>query len=169
MGRKQINAQREMALVAEWLATLPAGWQWKTHLNVGAQVLQYNGKQLTPQQQRAFGVWNDWADARVFNGAEVWLVEGKLVATGAAYGQLLDYLNQYRSSADYQQFAPAPVVGIVLCQAARGVTTDLFAKLGLRTIVFTPSFPLSQSLQKLFPAAQILLGGESAGEESVAT
>lgn len=145
-----------MQLVAEWLATLPASWRWKIRVNVGAQVLQYAGMRLTPKQQAAFGVWNDWSDARVFTGSEVWIVEGKLVATGGAYGQVLDYVNQYPLSEDYQQFKPAKIVPVVLAMAVRPRTSQLFDKLGVRTITYAPSFPLSAALAKLFPAAQIL-------------
>lgn len=156
MAKSQSNAQGEMQLVAEWLSTLPANWKSKTHVNVGAQLLEYAGQRLTPAQTAAFGVWNDWADARVYTGSEIWLVEGKLVATGGAYGQLLDYLDEYPASADYQQFAPAPIVGLVVTMAARARTSNLFALQGIRTVIFQPSFPLSQALAKLFPAAQIL-------------
>ena len=161
MANKQNNAQGEMQLVAEWLATLPPTWKTKTHVNVGAQQLEYAGQRLTPAQTAAFGVWNDWADARVFNGSEVWLIEGKLVATGGAYGQLLDYLDEYPLSKDYEQFTPAPIVGIVLTMAGRLRTSRLFDKQGIRTIVYQPSFPLSLALEKLFPAAQILQGSDA--------
>ena len=160
MSNKQSNQQGETQLVAEWLATLPATWKTKTNVNVGAQLLQYAGAALTPAQTRAFGVWNDWADARVFTGSEVWVVEGKLVATGAAYGQLMDYLDEYAASADYEQFKPAPVSGIVLCMASRPRTAALFNAKGVRTIIFAPTFPLSRALAKLFPAAQILQQGQ---------
>jgi hypothetical protein len=150
-----------MRLVAEWLARLPASYKSKTHVNVGAQMLVYAGTRLTDAQTRAFGVWNDWADARVFTGSEVWLVEGKLVATGTAYGQLLDYVNQYPQSADYAQFAGTPIVPIVLTMASRARTASLFAGMGVRTVIFQPSFPLAKALEKLFPAAQIL-GGSGA-------
>lgn len=155
---KQFNAQGEMQLVSEWLSTLPAAWRCKTHVNVGKQELFYAGMSLTPAQSRAFGVWNDWSDARVFTGSEVWIVEGKLVATGCAYGQVLDYVNQYPQSEDYQQFAPAPIVPVVLTMAERQRTAALFALQGVQTIVYAPSFPLAQALQKLFPAAQVLGG-----------
>jgi len=158
MANKQNNAQGEMQLVAEWLATLPASYKSKTHVNVGAQLLFYAGARLTAAQTAAFGVWNDWADARVYTGSEVWLIEGKLVATGGAYGQLMDYLNQYSESFDYTQFKPAPVKGIVLTMASRARTAALFDEHGIKTIVFQPSFPLSEALAKLFPAAQILGG-----------
>jgi hypothetical protein len=158
MGKPQNNRQGEMQLVAEWLATLPATWKSKTHVNVGAQLLQYAGVRLTPAQQRAFGVWNDWADARVFTGSQVWIVEGKLVATGCAYGQVLDYINQYPASLDYEQFNPAPIVPVVLTMASRARTAALFQAQGVNTIVFQPTFPLAQALAKLFPAAQILGG-----------
>lgn len=161
MSKKQSNAQGEMQLIAEWAASLPSTWKTKTHVNVGSQLLQYAGVRLTPAQQRAFGVWNDWADLRVWNGREVWLVEGKLVATGAAYGQLLDYLDEYPGSADYEQFSPAPIVGIVLCCAERVRTARRFDRDGIRTVVFQPTFPLSSALAKLFPAAQILTQGQS--------
>src|SRR5208282_213641 len=161
MGKPQNNAQGEMQLVAEWLATLPPTYKSKTHVNVGAQMLHYAGVRLTPAQQRAFGVWNDWADARVATGSVVWIVEGKLVATGAAYGQVLDYVNQYPQSLDYEQFAPAPIQGIVLTMASRARTAALFLAQGVNTIVYQPTFPLSHALAKLFPAAQIL-GGSGA-------
>jgi hypothetical protein len=156
MGRPQTNAQGEMNLVADWLSTLSPSWQSKTHVNVGAQVLQYAGMRLNAAQQRAFGVWNSWADARVATPTEVWIVEGKIVATGAAYGQVLDYVGEYESSADYQQFAPRPIVPTVLTMAARKKTADLFARLGVRTVIYAPSFGLVEALTRLFPAAQIL-------------
>jgi len=159
MGKKQNNAQGEMQLVAEWLATLPSSWPNKTHLKVGSDPLFYGGARLTPAQSRALGVWSDWADARVVTPTEVWLVEGKLVATGGAYGQLLDYLNQYPSGDDYKLWAPRPVVGVVLCQAERVRTSALFGAMGIRTIVFEPTFELAKSLAKLFPAAQIMHAG----------
>jgi hypothetical protein len=155
---KQNNAQGEMQLIAEWLMTLPPTYQSKTRVNVGAQELFYAGMALTPAQSKAFGVWNDWSDARVFTGTQVWIVEGKLVATGGAYGQVLDYVNQYPSSLDYQQFAPAPIVPMVVTMASRPRTAALFAGMGVQTIVFQPSFPLAQALAKLFPAAQVLGG-----------
>lgn len=159
MGKKQLNAQGEMQLVAEWAATLPAAWKWKIRVVVGAQVLKYAGAPLSPAQQRAFGVWNDYADLRVATENEVWIVEGKLVATGGAYGQVLDYVNQYPQSQDYQQFAGMPIVPVVLAMGVRARTSALFASMGVRTITFQPSFPFSLALQKLFPAAQILLPG----------
>ena len=157
-NRKQNNAQGEMQLVAEWLMTLPRNWQSKTHVNVGKQELFYAGMALTPAQSRAFSMWNHWTDARVFTGPEVWIVEGKLVANGAAYGQVLDYVNEYPTSEDYQQFAPATIVPVVLTMASLPRTAELFRAQGVRTIVFAPSFPLAQALAKLFPAAQVLGG-----------
>jgi len=167
MKRKQINAQGEIQLLSEWLAALPRTYSWKTHVHVGEQPLAYLGAQLTPAQQRAFGVWSDWADARVWTGGEVWIVEAKLVATGSAYGQLIDYLDEYPSSADYAVFAPAPVKGVVLAQAARPRTSTLFAARGIETVIYQPSWPVREALQKVFPAAQILQPGVS-GEGEIA-
>lgn len=159
MGKKQTNAQREMQLVAEWLTTLPAGYASKTHIKVGSDPLFYNGERLRPEISRALGVWSDWADARVVTPSEVWIVEGKLVATGSAYGQLLDYMDQYRLGDDYKQWVPRAIVGIVVAQATRQRLSSLFAPQGIRTITFAPSFTLEQSLAKLFTGAQILVPG----------
>jgi hypothetical protein len=156
MGKKQSNAQGETQLLAEWLMTLPSTWTSKTHVKVGADPIFYAGTRLTPAQSRAFSVWSDWADARVVTPTEVWLVEAKLMATGGAYGQLLDYLDQYPNGDDYQQWAPRPIVGIVLAQVERMRTSKLFAKYGIRTILFSPTFTAAQSLQRIFPAAAIL-------------
>lgn len=167
MGKKQINAQGEAQLVSEWAATMPSDWKYKTHVNVGAQALKYAGVPLTLKQQLAFGMWNDWADLRVATPTEVWIVEGKLVATGGAYGQVIDYVDQYPQSLDYQQFAPLPVIPVVVTMAQRSRTAAKFASLGVRTIVFQPSFPFSRALQKLFPAAQILTPTQASALETV--
>lgn len=166
--KAQSQAQGEIQLVTEWLLTLPAAWQSKTRVKVGAQPLRYLGQSLSPAQQRAFGVWSDYADARVVTPTQVWLVEGKLVATGGAYGQLLDYLDQYEQSADYQNFVGLQVVGKVVTMAAKPRTVRLFQEYGIDTIVYSPSFPLVSALAKLFPAAQIL-SSPTATEATVPT
>lgn len=144
------NAQRETQLLAEWWATLPRGWKNKTHVNVGASQLIYQGQPLSADRQRAFGVWNDWVDMRIFTGFEVWIVEGKIVNTGSAYGQLLDYCNEYPSSDDYQQFFGAPIVPIVVCAFERRRTAGMFDRFGVRTIVFTPSWAANTLADKVF-------------------
>lgn len=146
----QSNAQLETQLLAEWLTQ--SGWaaRSKTHVNVGAQTLQYLGQPLTPARQKAFGVWNDWCDARVFTGAEVWLIEAKIVNTGAAYGQLLDYMDEYPTSLDYVAYRPAPITGIVLCAYDRTRTAVLFQKYNIRTIVYTPSWAADTLAAKVF-------------------
>lgn len=149
----QSNAQRETQLLAEWLATVMVGSQSKTHVRVGAQTLQYNGAPLSPAMMNAFSVWSDWADARVFTGNEVWLVEAKIVGTADGYGQLLDYVDQYPSSADYQQFPGRPVVGILLCAYGKPRTARLFAQYGIRTMVWTPTWASKSLSTKIFGSA----------------
>jgi hypothetical protein len=144
------NAQRETQLLAEWWRTLPQGWPNKTHINVGASKLFYQGQPLSAARQRAFGVWNDWADMRIFTGAEVWLVEAKIVNVGAAYGQILDYLDEYPASDDYKQFASWPIVGVVVCAFERVRTAARFASFGIRTIVHTPSWASNTLAEKVF-------------------
>lgn len=161
MGKKQVNAQGEAQLLAEWIDSLGAGVKSKTHVNVGAQALKYGGVPLSPAQSRAFGVWNDWADARIATAREVWIVEAKLVATDAAYGQVLGYSWEYPSSLDYRQFAPMPVIPVVLAAGVRTVSAGKWQAMGIRTIFFAPSFPFSSALAKLFRGAQTLLSGES--------
>jgi hypothetical protein len=153
---KQTNRQGEMQLLAEWLTQLPAGYSSKTHVRVGEQPIQYQGIPLTPAQSRAFSVWNSWADARVVTPSEVWIVEAKIVGTGAAYGQVLDYVGEYPASPDAQQSPGKDVIPVVLTMAVRPLTASRFAAMGVRTIEFQPSFGLAESLAKLFPAAQVL-------------
>lgn len=149
MGTRD-NLQLETQLLSEWITT--AGWaeRARTHVPVGAATLQYNGQPLSPARQRAFGVWNDWADCRIFTGAQVWLVEAKIVNVGTVYGQLLDYLDEYPQSLDYQEFAPAPVVPVVLCAFLRSRTAAVFQRLGVRTIVYTPSWAGDTLANKVF-------------------
>jgi len=156
MAASQHNQQGERALVAEWLATLPKSWPTKTQLKVGSDPLFYGGKRLTPGQSRALGVWSDWCDVRVVTPAEIWIVEGKLVATASAYGQVIDYLDQYATGDDVAKWPGRQVVGIVLAQATRPRLATLFARMGIRTIQFTPSWPVVESLARIFPSAQIV-------------
>jgi hypothetical protein len=148
--RTNANQQRETQLLMEWLLSLGPGMHWKTHVNVGAEILSYNGRPLTPAMARAFGTWQSWADARVFTGTEVLLVEAKLVALGTAYGEILDYLSQYPSSADYKQFSPAPIRGVVLCAFARDRTRALFSNYGIQTVIFTPGWAAVSLATKVF-------------------
>jgi hypothetical protein len=149
----QSNAQREVQLLAEWLTTLPSYFKSKTNVNVGAAALQYNGERLTPAQQRMFGVWNDKADARVLAGTEVWIVEAKIVGTGGAYGQVLDYVNEYPSSTDALEFPSAMVVPLILCAFDKPRTSQYFARFGVRTVVFTPGWARLTLQTKIFGSA----------------
>jgi hypothetical protein len=143
------NILRETRLLAEWLQSLPASWAHKTHVPVGEDILSYNGRLLTPAMRRMFGVWHDWADARVVTGLDVWIVEAKIVAKGSAYGEVLDYADQYPASADYQQYRPLRIRPVVLAAFTRDRCTRYFERLGVMTITFTPSW-----------AAQALASGE---------
>lgn len=145
----QSNAQREVQLLAEWLTSLPPYFKSKTHVRVGQETLVYNGATLSPSQTAALLVWSDWADARVFTGSEVWIVEAKLVGVATAYGQALDYVNEYRTSADYQQFQPAPIVPMVLAAARKEKTATFFASYGVRTVIFAPSWTLRSIATKI--------------------
>src|SRR5579859_776558 len=152
------NLQLETQLLTEWWSTLPRGWPNKTHVNVGAIRLMYQGNVLTPAMQRAFGVWNDWADMRIFTGVEVWVVEAKIVNTGSAYGQLLDYCDEYPQSEDYKQFAPAPIVPVVVCAFERQRTALLYGRMGVRTVLFTPTWAGSSLAQKLYSRVNFAQG-----------
>ena len=149
------NAQLEVQLIAEWWATLPRTWPNKTNVNVGAITLSYNGQVLSPARQRAFGVWNDRADMRIFTGAEVWLVEGKIVNVGGAYGQVLDYCDEYPYSADYQPFYGMPIIPVVVCAFKRDRTAKLFERFGVRTILFTPSWAGDSLANKVFAGSEV--------------
>lgn len=156
MAGLQGNNQREMSLVAEWLSTLPSSFIKTTHVKVGTQSLVYRGKPLTPAQARRFAAWNDWADARVVTPTEVWIVEGKLVATGGAYGQVLNYVDEYPQSADAQLWPGRKIVPLVVCQAEMRRTARLFQSYGVRTIVYQPTWDMAQALSKLFVGVSIL-------------
>jgi hypothetical protein len=134
----QSNAQRETQLLAEWLGTLPAYFQSKTHIWVGKETLMYQGAPLPPARVAAFRVWSDWVDARVFTGAEVWLVEATLVGVAGKYGQVLWYANEYPDSPDYRQFMGAPIVPVVLAAGEKRDVAVFFSRFGIRTIPFTP-------------------------------
>lgn len=145
----QSNAQREVQLLAEWLTTLPAYFQAKTHVRVGQETLVWNGQQLAANLARATLVWSDWADARVWTGSEVWLVEAKLVSTANAYGQVLEYAEEYHASEDYKQFYGWPIVPLVLAAARKERTATFFARFGVRTVIFAPSWSLHSIATKL--------------------
>jgi hypothetical protein len=143
-------AMLETQLLAEWLTTLPVSFRTKTHVNVGAQALQSN---LTPTQiaqLRQFSAWNDWVDARVFTGSEVWLVEAKIVGTANGYGQLLSYLDQYPASLDYLQFRGYPIIGILLAAFKLPRVSNLFFRYNVRTVIYSPVWSGDSLTQKIF-------------------
>jgi hypothetical protein len=156
MAGLQVNNQKEASLISQWLLSLPQSWTTTTHIKVGAQLLVYRGVALTPAQAQRFASWSSYCDVRVVTPREVWIVEGKLVATGGAYGQVLDYANDYPLSADAKLWPGREIIPVVVCQAAEPRTMSYFASLGVRTIIFEPSWDLAQALQKVFSSAQIL-------------
>lgn len=111
---------------------------------------------MTPAQAQRFASWQSWCDVRVATPTEVWIVEGKLIATGGAYGQVLDYVNDYPLCEDAKQFPGLPVIPVVVCQAAEPRTMQLFAGMGVRTILFEPTWSFASALEKLFSGAAIL-------------
>ena len=149
------NRQLEVQLLAEWWASLPRSWQNKTNVNVGAITLSYNGQVLSPARQRAFGVWNDRADMRIFNDSEVWIVEAKIVNVGSAYGQVLDYCDEYPTSADYQPYFGMPIIPVVVCAFKRDRTAKIFERFGVRTILFTPSWAGDSLANKVFSQSNV--------------
>lgn len=139
MGPRDQN-QLESQLLAEWRSTLPDYFKIKTQVRVGAAPLVYQGSVLTPTQRRAFEVWNDWADARIFTGSEIWIVEASIVGKAAKYGQALEYASEWPAALDSQGFIGWPVVPIVLCAFEKPATATFFSRFGVRTILFTPAW-----------------------------
>ncbi|MBF6571584.1 MAG: hypothetical protein IVW54_22270 [Candidatus Binataceae bacterium] len=153
MAGTRDNLQLETQLLMEWWATLPRAWPNKTNINVGAATLSYQGNVLTPAMQRAFSVWNDRADMRIYTGSEVWIVEAKIINVGGAYGQVLDYCDEYPHSVDGEAYVGVPIVPVVVCAFLRRRTAAVFARQGVRTILFTPSWAGSTLGQKIFNVA----------------
>lgn len=149
----QSNAQRETQLLAEWITTLPPGYKSKTHVRVGRQALVYNGVEVSIERARAFEVWSDWVDARIFTGFEVWLIEAKIVGLASAYGQLMDYGNQYPESTDYKQFAGAPIRSMVLCAYEKPRTRQFFAGFGIDTVIYSPAWARHTLANKIVGSA----------------
>lgn len=143
------NRQRETQLLAEWLTSLPPYMKSKTHIRTGQETIVWDGGPLPANMARATLVWSDWADARVFTGSEVWIVEACLVATAGKYGQVLEYADEYRDSADYKEFWPFPIVGVVLAAGDKPKTRARFARFGIRTIIFAPSWSLRSIATKI--------------------
>ncbi len=146
------NAQLETQLLTEWLASLPKAFPWKTHVRVGATPLISNGVVLSVAQQKAYEIWNDWADARVDTGAAIWIVEAKIVGTAGAYGQVMDYANEYPASMDARQFVGRHIQPLVLCAFEKPRTAAYFANFGVRTVVFTPAWAGTTLINKIHHA-----------------
>ncbi len=146
----QSNRQGESQLLAEWMTRNCPTRGTKTHVRVGDQALVFQGVPPNPGRFRAFELWSDWCDARISWGHEVWLVEAKLVGVAAAYGQIMDYAQQYPASADYAEFSGQPIIPVVLCAYEKPLTARYFANYGIRTIIFTPSWAARSLTQKIF-------------------
>jgi hypothetical protein len=68
---------------------------------------------------------------------------------------LINYLDEYPASLDYAQFLPAPVAGIVLCAFRLPRVAHLFARINIRTIVFSPSWAADSLVTKVFGSQAI--------------
>jgi hypothetical protein len=143
-------------MLREWLDSLPPSWPKKTHVWVGAELQTWNGVPLSLSQRRQALPFNDWADARVVAGGEIWIVEAKLENKPTAYGEVMWYAHQYPLSSEYQQFAPMPVIPVVLAAAEKPSVTGFFAQYGVRTITFAPWWTRSSIAQKIYGSIEDL-------------
>lgn len=152
--RINANRQLEAQLLAEWRETLPAAWQSKTHVHVGAIELLPQFKNFAPGTLRAIANWNDWADMRIFTGSELWLIEATIVNTGKKYGQLIEYRDQYPTSSDANKFPQVPIVPVLLTAFERPRSTRFWTPFGIRTVVFTPAWAPRSLAEKVLNPGQ---------------
>ena len=121
---------RESRLLNEWLKEAhPQSLQWK-RVRVGPP--------LTGHENPVYSVLNRWADAVIFEGGEVFIIEAKLKAAPGAIGQLKLYGKLFPGTPEFSELKDKPLRLVLLAGITDQAVKALCKDEGIEYIVYTP-------------------------------
>jgi hypothetical protein len=143
----------ETRLLAEYLAARWPGHRVQQRVRVGRLHPSLEIPGLSPEEQQALGCWRRWVDAIVWDPPRVILMEAAVKPDPGDVSQLELYLHLFPTTPEFQEWAAAPLVGVLVYAVDDPTIHRLARGRGLLVDVFSPSWIVGY-LQSLAPRAR---------------
>jgi RecB family endonuclease NucS len=132
--------QVEKRLVADFVREHYAGLPVWDRIRLGPYKSPVHGT----QEERKQAVWDDvvrrWADAVVFDGEALHIIEGKVIADAQVAGQLEHYAELIRETPEFSAFEGAKIhLVVVAAQVAEDIKSWLEAR-GIEVYIYLPDW-----------------------------
>lgn len=128
----EMGQQREAKFVNEWLMmTFPANLQWK-RVRLGVLPDKKLGNLLK--------ITLRWADAIVFDGETVFIIEAKLRSDLGALAQLEEYKVLFRDTPEFSLLKGSPVEMVLLLPYRWTDLVQAAVQRGIRVEIFRPDW-----------------------------
>jgi hypothetical protein len=128
----------ESRLLSEYLAVAYPDAETHQRVRVGALHPTLDLAGLTPEEQRAAGVWRRWADALVLLPAKTIIIETSVKPDPGKVSQLELYLYLFPSTPEYADRRALPVYGELVFAVPDPASQRLAEARGYAFVVYAP-------------------------------
>lgn len=129
-----MTQQREARLVNEYLMKYwPNTIQWK-RVRVGPSRNQ--------EEAKMYQVLQRWADAILWNGEEIIIIEAKIRPTAGAVGQLEHYIELFPQTPEFKRYWNKPIKGVLLVAMPDVELASYATSKGLEYTVYQPDWAI---------------------------
>ena len=141
---------REMQLLTEWLIKNYSHTRWQTRVRLGSPHPDLTQGPMTESQERMVGSWRRWADAVVFDGDKVLIVEAAIRPNPGKISQLQLYDQLFSATPEYREHWQKTRELVLLYGVEDPALVTLARKQGIRCVEYVPEW-LPQYLSILYP------------------
>ncbi len=149
---KQMRQQRERRLVAEYLAIHFPGARIMIDVRLGVLPDAGTNGPYPNMPPGLFSAWRRWADALVFTGDEVIIVEGKIRPDVGVIGQLELYMKLVPKTAELRDLLTRPLVALLVTAVDDPALAELCRDKNFRYATFRPDW-VDDYLSSIYPRA----------------
>jgi hypothetical protein len=135
---KRTRTPASTRMLQEWVGLRYPGAQVWYELRLGPTSRDLIGVTVSPNLEAMLRVANWYADAVIYDGNELVLVEAKIEPNPSALGQVLWYYQLIRTTPVLSTYATAPVVPVVLFGEDDATLNAWVRSMGIRVELYTP-------------------------------
>lgn len=137
-------------MLAEFIRERYPDRRHMTRVRLGRSPSQLIRPDMAPEEVRMIGVWRRWADAIVFDGRKLILIEAAIRPDPGYISKLELYADLIPETPELMQYAGWPVVKLLVYAIEDPAVLKLAKRHGVRTAKYVPSW-MPSYLRLLFP------------------
>jgi len=149
-ARKREWQPREMQLLTEWLMKNYSHAKWQTRVRLGSPHPSLTERAMTETEERMVGSWRRWADAVIFNGDKVIIVEAAIRPDPGKISQLQLYDQLFATTPEFKEHWSKKRELVLLYGVEDMALVALARRQGIRCVQYVPDW-LPDYLAILYP------------------